>query len=482
MIKAAAATFQVIERVGAKGAGPESPIEAVHDPLDTTVTYLEGDGQRIVLITSHLLTHTQLLYRQIQRTVKNVLGLPGEAVMVISSHNHSYAKLSEEPQNAFWSEGRRTGRLTLTGAGKQFFTGLERTLRKLPKRAVEVSVSWAMGRERRISYNRKGRRADGTTYFMREEDRVLLGRDFCGDIDDHAPVVCLSDQAGRPVVLLAHFNAHPATAFHPEHRVVCGEYPQTAAHVLAEHYANSRKEPAPPVAFLQGCGGDTNSKALLSGDVALSEKLGRDLGSTYVKTAAKLQPSQTNRLGLVRLVAEVPLARLPSERALLAQKQTIEDFIGRARSGDEDTLECIGLNFPRRLSPKFRADIVDYPLRWTNWALRQRRSGKADLLASTKPMEVCVLRLGDVCIAGLPGEAFVGIARQIRSAAIAPLTIPCGYTNVSYGYVPDGPNCGDGEYMSAFHLYTTSRPDYRKPAGDMLARAAVKGLKQLFRD
>ena len=40
----------------------------------------------------------------------------------------------------------------------------------------------AVGRERRISYNRKGRRADGTTYFMREEDRLLLGRDFCGDI------------------------------------------------------------------------------------------------------------------------------------------------------------------------------------------------------------------------------------------------------------------------------------------------------------
>ena len=479
MIKAAAETFEISERVGAKACGVESPIESVHEPLETTVTYLEGDGREVVLITSHLLTHTQLLYRKIQRTVKNVLGLPGEAVVVISSHNHSYAKLSEEPQNAFWSEGRRRGQLALTGAGEQFFKGLERVLRRLPQRAVEVEVSWALGRERRISYNRKGRRADGSTYFMREEDRLLLGRDFCGDIDDHAPVVCLSDKSGRPVVLLAHFNAHPATAFHPEHRVVCGEYPQTAAHVLADHFA--RDGQAPPVAFLQGCGGDTNSKALLSGDVELSRKFGRYLGQTYIKAAGKLQPSRSNRLGLARCMTQLPLANLPAERALLAQKRRIEDFIRRARAGCEDTRECLGQNFPKRLSPPFRAELATFLLNWTNWALRMRRTGKVDTVPTALPMEVCVLRIGDIAIAGLPGEPFVGIARQIRGANIAPLTIPCGYTNVSYGYVPDAPSCGDREYMSAFYLYTTSRPNYRKPAGDVLARAAVKALKELYR-
>ena len=479
MIKAAAATFQVTERPGAKGSGVESAVEAVYEPLDTTVTYLEGDGQRIVLVTSHLLTHTQLLYRQIQRSVKKVLGLPGEAVVVISSHNHSYAKLTDEPQSAFWSEGRRRGRLTLLGAGVQFFKGLERVLRGLPRRAVEVRVSWALGRERRISYNRKGRRADGSTYFMREEDRRLLARDFCGDIDDHAPVVCLSDKSGRPVVLLTHFNAHPATAFHPEHRLVCGEYPQTAAKVLADHF--TREGEAPPVAFLQGCAGNVNSKGLLSGDVGLSQKLGRYLGETYIKAAGRLQPSRTDRLGLVRCKTELPLAPLPSERSLLIQKRRIEEFICRARAGCEDTLECIGLNFSKQMSPPFRAKLADLAMGWTNWALRMRRTGKVDEVPTASPMEVCVLRIGDVGIAGLPGEAFLGIARQIRGANIAPLTIPCGYTNVSYGYVPDGPNCGDREYMSAFYLYTTSRPNYRKPAGDMLARAAVKGLKELFR-
>ena len=48
--------------------------------------------------------------------------------------------------------------------------------RALPDRLEPVSVWRALGHEKRISYNRKGRRADGCTFFMREEDRTLYGR------------------------------------------------------------------------------------------------------------------------------------------------------------------------------------------------------------------------------------------------------------------------------------------------------------------
>ena len=309
MIKASAATFSITDRVGETNLSFESPVEAVYDPLDTTVVYLEGDGQKVVLVAANMVTHTHLIYRQVKRTVKRMLGLGTESVLSLSSHNHCYARLTRERQEAFWSEGRRTGPVELTYAGRQFFRGLERALRGLPRRAVEVDVSWAVGQERQISYNRKGRRADGTTYFMREADRRLLGRDFCGDIDDDAPVVCLSDRSGRPVVLLAHFNAHPATAYHPEHRIVCGEYPQTAARMLADHFGRDGQRP--PVAFLQGCAGDINSKQLLSGDVELSRKHGRLLGGSFVKAAGRLTESQSERLGLLRCTAELPLAPLP---------------------------------------------------------------------------------------------------------------------------------------------------------------------------
>ena len=69
--------------------------------------------------------------------------------------------------------------------GRALLRQLEEAARKLRDRLEPVTVAWALGRERRISYNRTGRRADGSTC-MRDEDRVLLGADFNGDIDDEA--------------------------------------------------------------------------------------------------------------------------------------------------------------------------------------------------------------------------------------------------------------------------------------------------------
>jgi hypothetical protein len=53
--------------------------------------------------------------------------------------------------------------------------------------------------------------------------------------------------------------------------------------------------------------------------------------------------------------------------------------------------------------------------------------------------------------------------------------------NEGAGYVPDGPNLGDNGYQSAFYRYTTSFLPYRKPGGDLLARARLRMLQKLMR-
>ena len=48
--------------------------------------------------------------------------------------------------------------------------------------------------------------------------------------------------------------------------------------------------------------------------------------------------------------------------------------------------------------------------------------------------------------------------------------------NASHGYITDGANTGDREYMSAFYRYTKFRPPLEKPAGDVIADRAVEIL------
>ena len=134
------------------------------------------------------------------------------------------------------------------------------------------------------------------------------------------------------------------------------------------------------------------------------------------------------------------------------------------------------LNFPRALSPVYRSRLVELVRPWNAWALGLHEKGLAETVPKHLEMEISVIRIGDIGIVGLPCEPFQGIGRQIRRGSPLPLSIPCGYTNVSHGYITDSDNTGDQEYMSSHYRYTRFRPPLKKPAGDVLAEQAVRTL------
>ncbi|MAE60137.1 MAG: hypothetical protein CMJ49_02145 [Planctomycetaceae bacterium] len=310
---------------------------------------------------------------------------------------------------------------------------------------------------------------------MREADRVRIARDYRGDVDTHAPVVCLNRADGSTVAAIVQFTAHPVTAFHPEKSVAHGDYPQVACDVLADHLARGGVRPA--VVFIQGCAGDVNSKEMFTGGPKAAERYGKYLGETYAKASRRLTASARDGLDYAVERARVPYAGLPSVRTLEREVREMEDFVRRAEAGDEDTLSCVGLNFPTDLSPTYRGKLVSMPLNWNRWALKQHRAGRADRQAASLPMEMPVLRIGDVGIVGMPCEPFQGIGRQIRAGSRLGLTIPAGYVNSSFGYVPDAANLGDREYMSTFYRYSRYQLPFRRPAGDALARVGVGVLR-----
>jgi len=334
-----------------------------------------------------------------------------------------------------------------------------------------VTVCWTVGHEDRFTYNRKGRRADGSTYFMREEDRAAVAKDFKGDIDTQAPVVVFKNEAGRVVAALCQFTGHPVTSYHPEKPVVFGDWPQVAADMLSKHLDRNGET---PVGFLQGCAGDVNSKEMFSGGVRRATEFGQMLADSYLKALPELRSSQRDGMDLAVEMVPVPLAPLPPREVLQAELEEMDAFLRRANAGDEDTRTCVGLNFPRALSPLYRGRLIDPPRAWNVWALDLHDKGLAGSVPKYLELEVAVIRVGDVGIVGLPCEPFQGIGRLMRSGSPLPLCIPCGYANVSYGYITDGPNTGDREYMSSFYRYTKYRPPFAKPAGDVLAQRAIE--------
>jgi hypothetical protein len=284
---------------------------------------------------------------------------------------------------------------------------------------------------------------------------------------------------GQVVAALVQFTGHPVTSYHPERPVVFGEWPQVASDLLAGHFEG---EGTVPVGFLQGCAGDVNSKEMFSGGVERATEFGRMLGQSYVDALAKLEPSRRDGLDFGLEKVNVPLAPLPAAEVLSAELKEMDDFIRRAKSGDEDTLSCVGLNFPRALTPAYRARLVELIRPWNQWALGLHEQGRAGSVAKHLKMEIAVIRIGDVGIVGMPCEPFQGIGRQIRRHCPLPVGIPCAYMNASHGYITDGPNTGDREYMSAFYRYTKFRPPLKRPAGDVIAERAVEVLSQFAKE
>ncbi len=480
-LRAAAIRFGITPKVGRFGSlCGDAVIEKVYGPLKTTVTLLDDGKLRLCLVAADFCwinaVNVSNFYR---RAIADELKLPVSHVLIFASHNHSGAMLASNSVMVFQVPPDEVPEPKLLPIGRELLGQLRSCAKRLPGMLEPVTVWWAEGQEGRITYNRKGRRADGSTYFMREEDRVLLGEDFCGDIDRQAPVVVLKNEAGKPVTALVQFTGHPVTSYHPEMAVVFGEWPQVATDMVAEHLSPS--EPV-PVGFLQGCAGDVNSKEMFRGGVERATYYGRLLGESYIKALEQLQPSRHDGLDYAMEKVGVPLAPLPPQDILQAEIVKMEDFIRRASAGDENTLECVGLNFPRDLTPAYRGKLIEAVLPWSRWALELHKTGRADTVAKYLEMELYVIRLGDIAIVGLPFEPFQGIGRQIRRGSPLPLTIPCGYVNVTHGYITDGPNTGDREYISAFYRYTKFRPPLEKPAGDVMAQRAVDILKRFAKE
>lgn len=482
-MQVSAATFGNVVPLRARtGSHTGAVVEESHGEQQTRVLLLRDGDLTVCVVSSDFPTNTVPISEKIRETLSGILQIPTSQVVNCSTHNHCATSLAfdtfEPYRGDLYRKYRRKQACRLTPVGREFLRDLKRVARKLRRELVEVTTWWAVGNESRISYHRKARRADGTSYFMREADRVAVGRDYHGDIDTRAPVVSFRQDDGVTVAAIIQFTAHPVTAYHPEKPVAHGEYPSVAAGILSRKL--SRKGVLPPVAFLQGCCGDVNSKKMFVGGIAGAERHGRLLGETCVKAAGRLQPSSGEGLGFAVATAAVPLAPLPSQRVLEREREEMEDFIRRAKAGDEETLNCVGLNFPRRLTPLYRSRLVEMPLAWVRWALEQHRRGGAAKVPRTLDLEMQVLRVGDVGIVCMPCEPFQGVGRQIVRDSPLPLTIPVGYTNYSYGYITDGANTGDREYMSSFYRYTRYRPPLRRPAGDVLARVGVKTLKSLI--
>lgn len=387
------------------------------------------------------------------------LNIPREQTLDSETHNHCTV------------QSTKVFRDTSPGSfATRFLSHFEEAARTLPRKFRPANVAWGVEEVPNITYNRKGRRPDGSTYFMREEDRP---DDFTGNIDPLAGIIGFHSPEGRSLLFLTHFTGHPVIAYRLESPVINPEYCGWAVRDLAAAYPEDR----PATVFFQGCCGDINGKGMFKG-AEVARRSGKILGAALIKASRNLTPIPRPVLAFTRGVAMVPYGPLPPVDQLRRERTELLEFQRRVDAGDPDTFNVIGYNFSKTMKLIQRRNLAAPLLQWTDWALEMHQAGNPRP-QRFMPIKVQVVALGDIAIVTSQAELFVEIGLDIRRRSPYAMTLPVAYSNgTAPYYIGASRDVGDREYMSAFHRYAMS-PPYAKPAGDVVADKAVELLNRV---
>lgn len=490
-LEVAAFTFGVHPKVGTPAGHTRTAnlIEAVYGDLKTTVFLFKQGNKSFCLVASSLGVEGGVMHEVTVQELSRILNIPADAVVANSSHNHTIPYLDVTKREAPPQESSRE--FMSWQLGQEYLKGLREAGEYVKRSLKPVRVEWGKAEETRITYNRKGVRLDGSTYFMREEDRLeIAGEGYHGLIDTEAIVVLFKDQASIPIAALTFYTGHPVAAYNPEKMISYGQFPQAASEILSNHLGGI------PVGFVQGCAGNINAKHMLTGTIEQARELGKLLGDTFIRASQATKPSVRTGLDWSREPVNIPLSELPSEQDLQRDLESMDDFIARGNAGDENTMRCVGMNFPKALTPPYRAKLVDLVRPWYVWALEQHKTKNLKNIPRYLPVQIVVARFGDVGFVGLPFEAFVQTGLKIKRESSLPVVLTCGYTDGKFGYIPDASGVDDREYMSGYFRYLDGKkevrdaknkpfesqfiPPYKAPGADACAEVAIRKLDAFY--
>lgn len=426
-----------------RAAGP------VNDPCFAKALVLKNGSTTAVLVTLDAVAVGGIgrvgngFMSTVRGALEKDLGIAPSSVVVNASHCHGIVRGDLEPL-------------------------VIQAVKDAMKNLVPVKAGAGIGREARISENRRLKMKDGTQVDMRRAYSMPRDEDVAsvGPIDPQIGLLRLDREDGKPLAVLYQFACHPI--MNPPSKGCSADYPGFASKVIEEALGGGAM-----AFFIQGCGGDINPVRYKEVTrPADAEPLGTMLGASVLSAARQIETKAAGALKVSNETISVPRAADYENRIGAIEKEQAK-LLAALKPTNINFKAFLPLLLQHKLWPEFpshhsqsylhdqaldrkgisqldadnRVLVENYLANLqvmeqltrlnTNLALLKRHL--AETKAAGKPtldVEVCGLRVGDFKLVTFPGELTVQVGLNIKSLAKDEHAFVSGYTNGYIYYTP----------------------------------------------
>ena len=387
MLKACMKRVDITPPQGLELAGyPHYPRnnKGFHDPLYAACLYLSNGTEEVAFITLDLLFFSKQHTKKIRALLEAECGMKGANIMVSCSHTHSGP----------WASGRLDIESLEAGKEqpKEYVAFLIQTIKDLiiDARKDAFDAQFACGYELCGAESGVG------------GNRRIPG----GPHDPKVSFMAIKDAASDLRGAMINYTLHP-TFIHEWSEVCTADYPC---------YLKMEIEEAHPkclTGFAQGTSGNQSSRYYRQGEsYDEAERVGRTLGKAALKAIAKAEWKDDLTIKVASKEIEVPIRNFGTEEELRAQVEHDEKIYKDlyAKYGDSKNRDEYYLWQNANLKLLGSEDQLGY-------ILMEKKGIKVELKEEEVPAEIQVVRLGDACVIGLPGEVFVEYGLYLKAVA-----------------------------------------------------------------
>ncbi len=386
----------------------------IHDDLTATAAVFDDGQQRVAIVACDLLAINSITAGQVQAQVN----LP---VLISCSHTHSGP---------------------ITYAGKRAPHKNRDYVKLLVDRIVQAiceaeaslepaTVAWSSG-QTAIAVNRRERQANG---------KIEIGVHPDGPVDRSLGIVQARREDGSVLMTLVNFACH-GTVLGPLNLLVSADWPGAMRGVV-------EADTGAPCLFIQGATGDLNPVVnVTQSDWSAMRDLGEQVGHAALETFSQLAPLECAPIRYQRADTWLPL-----------QASTLKS-----------------LHVYRKMLSRF----AKVPSVLVDPILNRRYPWKTTVEAHDgvwkTPMNVQVVRLGELAYVGYGMEVFTEIGMAVKAFSPAHHTIFASLTTGCTGYLPTSAEHALGGYEVEQTPYFYRLPGILDPGAADLALAETRRL------